>query len=809
MKLTAENMFCLLAAFISLVVVRTSPADVELAKDGQPMADIVVETNAISSVQLAANDLQEFIEKMSGARLEITNAPSDKFKFHVYVGPSEFTQKLGVTTEDFKPEEFRIIARDNYVILIGCDEQRKPFPYKHFGEGLTNWWKFAGEKYGVPVAEPFTGKLGFFPFDATATLYASSELLEQLGVRWYFPYEDGTVVPKKKSVSVPEQNTVKAPVFPVRQSSFYWTMDSDAEGVLWFKRLKYGSSYAYHVSHGTATMISFPEQKKEHPEYFAQVNGKRLGSLGGGVPRLCDEGFRRSSLNFLNKTFEACPGLIGFNLMPTDGFTQIDERDAIIWSRPERGYVNQFSDYVWDYWLWAAKELKKIHPDKYLICVSYAPYDGPPLGVDKLPDNIAMQLGQNTATLFMNKKTVYERRAKWLSLLSSGKMFMYDYYLFYREENFPRYPAFFTKLLQEDMQALRGVCEGKNIEVAPGPNKKDKKGGWRLRCPGLTHMLHYWQGKLYWDPDMDRLKMLDEYYELYFGPAKAEMKEFYEFAEEVWMRPESRSVTATSGFMKQKDVDRYFDILKRARSKAGKDSAYDRRILQIEEEMQPLRIQFANLRRTGPTFQGYITKIPPQIDGDLTKPYWQSEKWWERYTMKDPVTGQEPDKNRTRVSFTMTPDGSNLVVGIICDESRMDKIVAKAKNNDDPDILNDDAVEIYLETPEHSYFKIVVNSEGKIYDESQDVSIVERDTLPLLWNPGIKAAVCRDKYRWMAEILIPTKDFGTLGPDQAYPWGINVGRTRRAGGEPEIFTIAPTGQAQLCVLSRLGNLRAQ
>ena len=809
MKLTTDNMFCLLAAFISLAVVRTSPADVELAKDGQPMADIVVETNAISSVQLAARDLQEHIEKMSGARLEITNAPSDKFKFHVYVGPSEYAEKLGVTTADFKPEEFRIIARDNYVILIGRDEQRKPFPYKHFGEGLTNWWKFAGEKYAVPLTIPFNQKLGILPYDATATLYASSELLEQLGVRFYSPYEDGTVIPAKKTISVPEQSFSKSPVFRVRQSNFYTTMYSDAEGVLWFKRLKYGSSYAYEVTHATHDMICLPEQKEEHPEYYAQVNGKRLGSINGGVPRLCDEGFRRSSLNFLNKTFAAYPALIGFNLMPTDGFTEIDERDAKTWKRLERGYENQYSDYVWDYWLWAAKELKKIHPDKYLICVSYAPYDGPPLGVDRLPDNIAMQLGQNTATLFMDKKTVYERRARWLSLLSSGKMFMYDYYLFYREENFPRYPAFFTRLLQEDMQALRGICEGKNIEVAPGPNKKDKKGGWRLRCPGLTHMLHYWQGKLYWDPDTDRQKLLEEYYELYFGPSRKEMKEFYEFAEEVWMRPESRSVTAASGFMKQKDVDRYFDILKRAREKAGKDSIYDRRIAQFEEELQPLKIQFANLKRTGPAFKCFTQRLPVRVDGDLEKPFWQAEKWWEWYEMKDPVTGQAPDKNGSIVSLRLTPDGSNLVVGVVCRESRMEKIVAKAKNNDDPDILNDDAVEIYLETPERSYFKIVVNSEGKIYDESQDVSIVERDTLPLLWNPGIKAAVCRDKYRWTAEILIPTKDFGTLGPDQTYPWGINVGRVRQAGGEQEIFAIAPTGEAKLCILSRLGNLRAQ
>jgi hypothetical protein len=795
----------LVSVLTVFLLIITARADVELVRNGNPLADIVVETNAISSVRLAANDLQEYIDKMSGARLEITNAPSDKFKVHVYVGPSEYTKKLGVTTDDLKPEGFKIIAKDNYVVLIGRDEQRKPFPYAHVGEGLTNWWKFAGEKYGVPDYTPFNSKVGFYPYDATATLYASSELLEQLGMRWYQPYENGTVIPEKKTISVQEQALIKAPAFAIRQFAYY-PQHCDSDALKWFKRLKYGSSYLYGGAHATHTIIGPPEQKTDHPEYFAEVNGKRLGSLKGGVPRFCNENFRKTSINFLKKTFEAYPYLVAFDLMPTDGLGEIDERDAKIWSRPERGYNGKYSDYLWDYWFWAAKELKKILPDKYLVCWSYTPYMDPPSGVDKLPDNVAMYLCQNTATLMLpSAKHFLDVRSKFLSMLTSKKMFMYDYYLFYRDEQSPRYPAFFMKLLQEDMQFLKGVCEGKNIEIASELTKQ----GHRLACPGLTHMLHYWQGRLYWDPDTDRQKMLDEYYALYFGPARKEMKGFYEFAEEVWMRPESRSVTMTGGFLKDKDVERFFDMLRRAREKAGKESIYEKRVIQIEHEMQPLKKQFANLKRVGPDLLGYISKIPPQIDGDLDKPFWRGEKWWQWYAMRDLVTGQAPDKNGAMVSFRLTPDGSNLVIGVACYESRMDKIIAKAKNNDDPEILNDDAVEIYIATPERSYLKIAVNSGGLIWDETQDATLVTRDTLPLLWNPGTRVAVRKEKNRWTAEIMIPTKDFGTLGPTKDYPWGVNVCRTRRAGGEPEFFATAPTGQALFCVLSKFGNLRAQ
>ena len=92
-------------------------ADVDLVRDGKPLADIVLETNALSSVSLAASDLQEYIEKISGAKLAITNLPSPDVKNHIYVGPSEHVKKLGVTVDDLKPEGFKIIAKDNYIVF--------------------------------------------------------------------------------------------------------------------------------------------------------------------------------------------------------------------------------------------------------------------------------------------------------------------------------------------------------------------------------------------------------------------------------------------------------------------------------------------------------------------------------------------------------------------------------------------------------------------------------------------------------------------------------------------------------------------
>jgi hypothetical protein len=154
----------------------------------------------------------------------------------------------------------------------------------------------------------------------------------------------------------------------------------------------------------------------------------------------------------------------------------------------------------------------------------------------------------------------------------------------------------------------------------------------------------------------------------------------------------------------------------------------------------------------------------------------------------------------------MAKDNSALIVGLKCFEPEMDKIISKTKIKDDASIFQDDVVEVHIETPEASYFKIVVNPEGIIWDECQDSVIIERDTAPLLWDPGIKAAVKKGKDCWTAEIAIPTKDFGTYGLAEANPLNINVFRNRMAGGKSETSSLSPTGHAGFLELSKMCSL---
>jgi hypothetical protein len=136
----------------------------------------------------------------------------------------------------------------------------------------------------------------------------------------------------------------------------------------------------------------------------------------------------------------------------------------------------------------------------------------------------------------------------------------------------------------------------------------------------------------------------------------------------------------------------------------------------------------------------------------------------------------------------------------------MDKLAAKNVKNDTLELFNDDAVEVYIETPERSFFKIAVNPNGAIWDETQDVNILMRDTLPTLWNPGVKTAVKKYDDKWNVEIVIPTADFGKVFPSKQQPWGINVCRMRFAGGENETFALSPTGKKIFADLTKLAGI---
>ena len=97
-----------------------------LVKDGKPCADIVIADKPPRMVKLAAEELQTYIEKISGAKLSISNAPGLDAPAHIYVGRSAETDKLKISDEGLKHGAFKMVSGENWLALLGHDSDYTP-----------------------------------------------------------------------------------------------------------------------------------------------------------------------------------------------------------------------------------------------------------------------------------------------------------------------------------------------------------------------------------------------------------------------------------------------------------------------------------------------------------------------------------------------------------------------------------------------------------------------------------------------------------------------------------------------------------
>lgn len=774
-------------------------ADVTLVEEGKPVADIVVSEAARPSVKTAANELQTHLEKISGAKLPIVHAPSENVANHVYVGENEFTKTLGVTLDDVKDDGFKIVAEGNNVVLAG-KEIDTTFDFEEWnrnrapGNRQKAWEKHCGQLWRWPPIHDFrefNKECGFHLKDGTGTLYAVHELLNQLGMRWYMPVREiGIVYPELKTVAVKEQNLKKEPEFPQR-------MMTDVAGgtytdeFLWYKSMKVGTAFPMPIYHSlSGPLLKRTMARDQVPtEFFGKVNGK----INFHSPKLTSEKLRTNLIEYLEKVDETFPNVPYTCIGQPDGWSAMDEEDvAAGWDKAEeRGPRGRFSDYMWDFILDVRKRYEKKHPERKYTVFAYGCTTRPPTNVDKIPDDVSVAFCQSAQNWMLpDGEAQKSYRDEWLEKLKASgadknQFMIWEYYIKHADRyGFPPVPIIFTDLMKKSFDELYDRCAGYTVEVGWTGGKERARLKRGTRRPGLSHLMLYLHNRLCWDRDLDVDALLDEYYELFFGPAKEEMKEFYEFGEEVWTRPEPRKVTAVGGFLKRDDVTKFFDILKRAKEKAG-DTIYGKRVDFIAAEMESLKKLHDKLERKGPTIHGYRAEGKPTIDGNLDEPFWTGFQY--AYPLRDMVTGEIPSHVGTNAAFKWV--GNDLYVAIECLEPKMDKLNEACDKPDSMDIFCDDTVEILFETPTGTRPKIVVNSAGTVFDKSESSDVTE---LPMTYSVD-DIAVKKLPDRWTVEARINAGKLNGKKPNTFYPWGVNVCRQRMAGNQPEYYMLSPSG----------------
>lgn len=575
----------------------SATAKAYLVRDGEAQAEIVVSETPPRTTRLAAAELQTVLCKITGVSLPIVTAPTDGCPVQVYVGVSPYTEGLGVSDEGMKYGAFRLVSGDNWLALVGHDSEYVPIePWGHNHEDrfrvYDEWDAITGAKWG----NPFLGlhrrhcpALGIWEADERGSFNAVNEFLRSLGARWYFPGELGECLPKLRSVALPAVNRAVHPDFAMRHLLFYyhefWTgvenAPADVEDIMWQMRLGLFASQEIVGSvlgHGSTLVHSRDEVKQAHPEYYALAGGKRdTDHYGwGGAPCLSSEGLFRENVSLVRALYDHYRQRM-VSVAPQDGYDICECELCRDKATPERGRWGLSSDYVWGYADRVAREVQKTHPDRRVSCTAYQSYLQPPLAIDQFSPNMAVILCQARSDFSdPEKHKEYSDLVRaWVAKLPSKELYIWDYYLL-AQPGLPSegVPIYFPHIVAEDLRSLKGVSRGEFVEVYR--NWRENNDTWDALA--ANHLNCYVTARLYWDADQDVDALLEDYYDRFYGPARAEMKAFIEYAEANW--PKASQDAAV--------IDRLFELVGAARTAAGA-GIYGRRVDLVVEYMQRLK----------------------------------------------------------------------------------------------------------------------------------------------------------------------------------------------------------------------------
>lgn len=781
-----------------------------LVENGAPRAEIVIAEQPERTVRVAAAELREYVQKISGARLPIVTNPSDK-AVKLYVGRSPHTDRLGITAEGLKYGAYRIVSGDDWMAFLGDDADFTPVePWARnngdivSGKLQAEWDKVTGAKWGAPNGGMYKNRLRLPPemglpdgttvplkappleiwgMDERGSLNAVCDWLQGLGVRWYLPGELGEIVPTMKSIPLTKIDETVHPDFEVRRFNVrFSTVPLDS--AKWAMHLGMRDPYGLMVAHGMAALTSRDDVYAEHPDWFALYGGVRRYVPGYSKNQLCysNEELFHEAVRFCRVMFDHY-GYDAVSVMPPDGYTAICQCEKCAGQDDlKRGSRGSLSNHVWAFVNRVAKEVAKTHPDKLVVNAAYGAYTLPPTNIDKLEPNVQVVIvggRRPRSSRPEDQEEVRQLREGWKEKTDR------PYIIF---ENYPitgrgwYLPAYVARTIGQSVNATKGESRGEDIWLSFGPDFETKD-------LGFNHFQVYFTAAMYWGgKQQDVVALLDEYCTKFYGPAAAEMRAFFDYCEANWTDMETDKAKADEALAR----------FAAAQGKVESGSIYARRLALIDDYLNGLRRKSALLgqkRGVVPKLRMVGDAYDIVIDGKLDDAYWQKCPVAASGRLRELQTGRAPTFGTTVKAGWQ---GSSVYFAIRCDDMPGDKLNVTATKKEDSAIWYGDVVELLIATDMHSYYQIAVNPAGALvdYDRGADKSGWSN------WESQAEVATSVAEDHWTVEIRIPVTDDENdplnqlVGkkPTQSLPWHINICRQRARENGTEHSAFSPTAE---------------
>ena len=570
---------CQSVEFDQSLTLANPAGDLTLVKDGVSLAPIVVFEDAPPFTRRAAEELAEYIEKVSGARPEVIEGVPDPLpKSAIWVGFQPVLKTLfpGVDFVFKHPEEILIAANEKHLVIAGRDR----WDPEHMTMMSRNEREIVGiqQEYGT--------------VNAVYTF-----LQDCLGVRWLWPGELGEDVVAQPTIAFDPFAYRYHPQFRSRNLIFMiYTQYKQMSGHEWtrFQRLQLDS---LDFNPGHPFKDWWDRFHETHPEYLAlQANGSR-GGQPGRTAKICQSNpaVWEQWLRDVEESLQRNPNQKVFGANPNDGWTYgyCTCENCRAWDHPEAETYHYFrkgkersfvgmADRQITFANTLARLLRERFPDRPDLMVSALAYGvSRPPPIAAVPDDNVLVAG---VWSFHNQSS--EENRQWLVEWSKfAPQLIWRPNLTSAAGWKAGLPNVAPRRVIED---FRVVADHKVNGVA----MDWIYGAWSGQGP------HYYMlAQMAWNPYADGEAILADYYQRAFGPAAETMTGYWELIEQaatqIGFEGKDKREMWNEAFFK----DAYARLDQATQEVAAESEVYTKRVdfvragldyLRVMREMEPL-----------------------------------------------------------------------------------------------------------------------------------------------------------------------------------------------------------------------------
>lgn len=686
-------------------------------------------------LQYAAKELTDILNE-SGLKVQSVSldAPLSSDELKIVVGG-------GVDIANLPLEGFIIRRQKNTVFIAGLDSETD-------APSQNRWcqWYNRGSLTGV------------------------YDFLERFaGVRFYFPGDAGTVIPKRTALQLPEQIDIfDSPDMRLRSWSHFCGKYPEGEegkinGVERFNvqllRLR-GGEYAVPICHGLNALGLMRRFGSSHPEYFALMpDGKRYNDpRQQHAGQLCfSSGVVEEIYQDMAAALRGKPaserGVLGFvstNTPMYDPYRSFNvnmfcimPQDYLYWCGCEKckavaeaghelhkhpAAARKASDFIWKMTCDMALRLKRDNIDGYVVQMVYPPYNYLP--DFSLPNNMRIIVAMTGA-----QEAADRRLIEWSK--KSGRPLMIWTYpgKHMNKVNFDGIPAWegrrAIKWYQQNRPYIAGIT-------------RECETDYRF----FAHLDDYLYSKWCWNRDTDMDAILEEYYSLMFGKGGDFIRQFYDELETLWnehvvgevkedsLGPVVSVPTVQNTWLRiytDKKLESFKRLFEQAENAAAGNPEHVMRIRYVRKNILDVILLHSRAYHSQDSLR---------------------EMWQLAMPGKVSLKPLQGGLHKSMADVAATENDDSFTFEYICRENSP---VATAEGKDNESIFSESHVELFINPSgdRKNYMHLALSANGTLYDAFRSPGKID--------NSFDSGAVCRVEkggQSWKAIIMLPKKALG-------------------------------------------------